>query len=236
MRSIVAATVAVACNLITVSPARAGDSDRVELIARIEDAVHAIATALETPSAHMIDDATAHGQELRELVAQLVPIKGDDERAADIVAHYPRYADAVDAALARMKQLGQEAHRADGIADRCAKDDAALHALIKRRTAHPDPDPTRDFDALATKASALGATWTPTLAELATIDATVSADVAATRLALTDGYWMAIATNLAADAQAAATAGPTTIKPQRRRASNSVTAPRTSISLRCSPA
>ncbi len=202
VRSIVAAIITVACSLVVGSPARAGESnDQVDLIARIEDAVHAIATALQTPSAHMTDDATGHSREVRELVAQLAPIKGDDAHAAEIVARYPRYDDAVDAGLARLKQLGQEVHRADGVADRCAKDDAALHALLKK---HADPDPARDLEAFATKAVAYGKTWAPTLAELATIDATVAADVAATRLALTDGYWMAIATNLAADGQAAA--------------------------------
>ncbi len=201
MRSIVTAAIAVIGSLVWASPVIANEAnDRIELMARVDDAVHAIATSLEAPTAKKLDDAGAHGRELRELVAHLASIKGDDARAADIVARYPGYADAVDAAIARLKQLGGEAHRADGVADRCAKDDAALHALIK----HPDADATRELQVLATKAVAYGNAWAPALADLATVDASVTADLAAAHLALTDGYWMAIAGNLASDAEAAA--------------------------------
>jgi hypothetical protein len=194
-------TASIAVSLVYISPVFANEAnDRVELMARIDDTVHAIATSLDAPTSKKLDDASVHGRELRELVAQLAPIKGDDARAADIVARYPHYADTVDAAIARLKQLGGEAHRADGIADRCAKDDAALHALIQ----HPDPDVTRALQVFAKKAVALGNSWAPALADLAAVDAAVTADLAAAHIALTDGYWMAIAGNLATDAEAAA--------------------------------
>jgi hypothetical protein len=200
MRSSLTASIAVIGSLICASAKANESSDRVELMARIDDAVHAIATSLDAPTAKKLDDAGAHGRELRDLVTRLASLKADDPRAADIVAHYPRYADTVDAAIARLKQLGGEAHRADGVADRCAKDNAALEALIK----HADADATRELQILAKKAVALGSSWGPQLAELATVDASVTADLAAAHVALTDGYWMEIASNLATDAGAAA--------------------------------
>src|SRR5438552_17265201 len=97
-------------------------------MARIDDKVHAIATTLDPPSPHMIEDATARAREVRDSLAQLAAIKGNNSRAADIVAHYPKYADAVDAALGHLAKLIGEVRTADGVADRCAKDDKALHA------------------------------------------------------------------------------------------------------------
>jgi hypothetical protein len=184
--------------------AAAAGGDPVEVMARIDDKVHAIATTLEQPSPHMIEDATARAREVRDSLAQLAAIKGSNSRAADIVAHYPKYADAVDAALGHLAKLTTEVHAADGIADRCAKDDKALHALLAQAHQHPSADPAKDIDALTKKASALAATWAPVLAGLATTDAAVSRDVAGATVALTDGYWMAVTTNLANDAKAAA--------------------------------
>src|SRR6185312_504960 len=50
----------------------------------------------------------------------------------------------------------------------------------------------------------IAATWAPILAGLATTDAAVTRDAAGATVALTDGFWMAVAANLAADAKAAA--------------------------------
>ncbi|MEO8841092.1 MAG: hypothetical protein ABI591_33600 [Kofleriaceae bacterium] len=184
------------------SPAGADEADnRTELIARIADAVHAISTALD---AHKLDDASAHAHDVHEMITRLVALKGNDSRAADIVAHYTAYADTTEAAIKRLGELGQKLHRTDGIVARCAKDDAALHKLLKRHTSHPNADPARDVDALATKADAYAATWSPVLTELATVDHAITGDVEATKLALTDGYWMAVSTSIAAEAKAAA--------------------------------
>ena len=138
------------------------------------------------------------------MIARLAAQKSSDARAADVVAHYPNYADAVDAAIKRLEELDQKVHRTDGVVARCAKDDAELHKLITRRKTHPDADPARDVDALATKADAYAATWTPVLSDLATVDHAIGDDVAASKLALTDGYWMAVAGSIATDAKAAA--------------------------------
>ncbi|HET9992760.1 MAG TPA: hypothetical protein VFQ65_29700 [Kofleriaceae bacterium] len=198
MRSLVLASMVVA------SGALAGVDDPVEVMARIDDKVHAIATTLEQPSAKMIEDATARDREVRDLLAQPRSIKRNDSRASDMLVHYPKYADAVDAALVRLAKLATEVHRADGLADRCAKDDKALHALVAQQAKHPSADPAQDLDALTKKATALAAAWAPVLADLATTDTTVAEDVAGAKVALTDGYWMAVATNLASDAQASA--------------------------------
>lgn len=194
----------VVASLVVATAALAGVGDPVEVMARIDDKVHAIATTLEQPSAKMIEDATARNHEVRDLLAQLGSIKRNDSRASDMIAHYPKYADAVDAALVRLAKLATEIHRADGLADRCAKDDKALHSLLAQQAKHPSADPAQDLDALTKKATAVAATWAPVLAGLATTDTTIAEDVAAAKLALTDGYWMAVATNLASDAQAAA--------------------------------
>ncbi|MEO6774514.1 MAG: hypothetical protein ABI467_16095 [Kofleriaceae bacterium] len=179
--------------------------DPVEVMARIDDKVHAIATALEQPSPHMIDDAKLRTREVRDLLAQLASIKSRNERAAGVLAHYPNYADAVDAALDHLAKLGTEVHGADGVADRCVKDDKALHALLAQKGQHPSADPAKDRDALTKRATELATTWAPVLAGLATTDAAITQDVAGATVALTDGYWMAVATNLASDAKATAT-------------------------------
>jgi len=184
----------------------AGDGDPIEVMARIDDKVHAIATALEQPSPHMIEDATARAKEVRDLLAQLAALKSKSERAADMVAHYPKYAATVDAALGRLAKLTAEVHGADGVAERCTKDDKALHDLLAQRAQHPSPEPAKDIDALTKKATALATTWTPILAGLVTTDAAVTQDVAGATVALTDGYWMAVATNLASAAKTAAEA------------------------------
>ncbi|HUJ60856.1 MAG TPA: hypothetical protein VLX92_20275 [Kofleriaceae bacterium] len=185
-----------------------GDVDPDELVARIDDTVHAIATAIEDatakPKGTGLEDALARSREVRDLVAQLAPVKAGNDRAGDIVAHYPGYADATDAAIARLKDLRVVVRRADGIPDRCAKDDAELHAAIARAHAHPDPDPTRDLAKLSATAQDYGKKWTATLDELAGVDRTVAADVTALHLGLTDGYWMKIAGDLDAAAQALA--------------------------------
>ena len=181
------------------SSAGAGENDRTELMARIEDAIHAIATSLD---ARKLDDAAVHAREVREMITQLAARQGNDGRAADIVAHYPKYADVADAAIARLAALAQKVHRADGLAARCAKDAAELHAFIKRRTSRPDPDPARDLEALAAKADEYAAAWSPRLTDLASVDRSIVSDVAATKLALTDGYWMAVTTSVAAEANA----------------------------------
>jgi len=129
----------------------AGDGDPIEVMARIDDKVHAIATALEQPSPHMIEDATARAKEVRDLLAQLAALKSKSERAADMVAHYPKYAATVDAALGRLAKLTAEVHGADGVAERCAKDDKALHDLLAQKAQHPSPDPAKDIDALTKK-------------------------------------------------------------------------------------
>lgn len=190
--------------MVVATGALAGTGDAVEVMARIDDKVHAIATTLEQPSARMIEDATARDREVRDLLAQLASIKGRDSRAADMIAHYPKHADAVDAALVRLAKLTTESHTADGLADRCAKDDKALHAIVAQKGQHPSADPAQDLDALTKKANALAATWAPVLAGLAATDATIAQDVAGAKIALSDGYWMAVATNLASDADAAA--------------------------------
>ncbi|MFT3694077.1 MAG: hypothetical protein QM831_13115 [Kofleriaceae bacterium] len=191
--------------LLIAGVATAGPSgDRVETMARIDDTVHAIATTLQTDSPKMIDDATAQGKTMRGLLTELSSIKGTDSRAADVLAHYPKYADAVDAALLSLAKLTTEVHRADGLSDRCAKDDKSLHDLLAQKAAKPAADPAKDVDALTKKANALKATWQPILTDLATVDAAVTADTAKTRLGLTDGWWMSIATNLNTLAGAAA--------------------------------
>lgn len=178
--------------------------DPVEVMARIDDKVHAIATALEQPSPHMIDDAKLRTREVRDLLAQLASIKSRNERAAGVLAHYPNYADAVDAALDHLAKLGTEVHGADGVADRCVKDDKALHALLAQKGQHPSADPAKDRDALTKRATELATTWAPVLAGLATTDAAITQDVAGATVALTDGYWMAVSTSIAAEAKAAA--------------------------------
>jgi hypothetical protein len=199
VRSLVLASIVLVGGL-----ALAAGGDPVEVMARLDDKVHAVATALEQPSPHMIEDATARAKDVRDSLAQLAAIKGTNSRAADVVAHYPKYAATVDAALGHLAKLTAEVHAADGVADRCAKDDKALHALMIQVGQHPSADPAKDIDALTKKATALAATWAPVLANLATTDAAVTRDVAGATVALTDGYWMAVATNLANDAKAAA--------------------------------
>ena len=95
----------------------AAGGDPVEAMARLDDKVRAIATTLEQPSPHMIEDATARAKDVRDSIAQLAAIKGTNSRAADVVAHYPKYADAVDAALGHLAKLTSEVHAADGIAE-----------------------------------------------------------------------------------------------------------------------
>jgi hypothetical protein len=194
----------VLASMVVATRALAGTGDPVEVMARIDDKVHAIATTLEQPSAHMIEDATARNREIRDLLAELASVRGRDSRAADMLAHYPKYADAVDAALGHLGKLTTESHTADGLADRCAKDDKALHALLAQKAQHPAADPAQDLDALTKKASVLATTWAPVLTELAATDATIAKDVAGAKLSLTDGYWMAVATKLASNADAAA--------------------------------
>lgn len=191
--------VALALALALGSSAGAGESDRTELMARIEDAIHAIATALD---AHKLDDAALHDREVRELIAQLAAVQGNDGRAADIVAHYPTYANVADAAIARLGVLAQEVHRTDNVAARCSKDDLELHAFIQRRTSRPSPDPARDLEAVAAKADEYAATWSPTLIDLANTDRSIVREVTASKLAITDGYWMAVTTSVAAEANA----------------------------------
>ncbi len=195
VRAFLIATILVAFG----SNALAGENDRTELMARSEDAIHAIATSLD---AHKLDDAALHAREVRELIAQLAALGGNEGRAADMVAHYPKYADIADAAIARLATLAQRVHRTDRMAARCAKDETELHAFIKRRAARPDPDPARDLQALGAKADEYAATWSPALADLASVDRSIGSDVAATKLALTDGYWMAVTTSVAAEATA----------------------------------
>ena len=200
MRAFVLAIIVII--IVLGSPAVAGEEhDRTELIARIDDAVHAIATALD---GHKLDDASAHDREVREMTTRLAALKGNDSRAADILAHYPRYADSAETAIKRLVELKQKLHRTDGLVARCAKDDTELHKLLKRHTSHPDPDPARDVDALATKADAYAATWSPVLTDLASVDHAMVSDVEATKLGLTDGYWMAVSTSVAAEAKVVA--------------------------------
>lgn len=188
--------------LLIASVATAGSSgERTDTMARIDDEVHAIATALETPSPKMIETAAASGKRVRDLLGQLAGIKGNDSRAADMLAHYPTYLDAVDAALVALTKLAADVHRIDSVSDRCTKDEASLRALLAQKTQHPGADPAADAEAIATKAGALKTTWEPVLAWLPTVDAAVTRDLAATKLALTDGYWMAISANVNARAQ-----------------------------------
>lgn len=198
MRSLVLASIVVA------GVANASGGDAVEVTARLDDKVHEIATALEQTSPHMVADATARTQEVRDLLAQLAALKSKNERAADMVAHYPKYASTVDAALVHLATLLTEVHAADGIADRCTKDEQALHDMLVQVARHPNSDPAKDIDALTKKAVALGTTWAPALANLAATDAAVTRDVAGTTVGLTDGYWMAVAANLSRAAKAAA--------------------------------
>ncbi|HEY0250346.1 MAG TPA: hypothetical protein VGC41_02425, partial [Kofleriaceae bacterium] len=178
-------------------------SDRVEVMARIDDGVHAVATALEQPSPHMIDDAKARSREVRDLLAQLATLKANDARAADMLAHYPKYADKVDGALGHLSALLAAVHRADGLAARCEQDESALHDLLAQTAKHPNA-PAQDLAALTAKATDLKVMWGPVLAKLSTIDASIKSEVAGATVTLTDGWWMSIATTLATDAQAAA--------------------------------
>src|SRR4051812_34898201 len=98
MRALVCLVVVVLESLATAGEA----GDRTELIARIEDTVHAISTALD---AHKLDDARAHDRDVREMIGRLVALKGNDARAADIIAHYTKYAVTAGAALERLGEL-----------------------------------------------------------------------------------------------------------------------------------
>gem|GEM_PF-3026315 len=168
--------------------------ERTDIVARIDDAVHAIATALDGDPD--LDAARKHSSEVRELVTRLASVGGSHPRANEILAHYKGYADAFDAAAAVIARMRKASHSADGVLARCIKADAELSASIDKVKAHPDPDPSRDLARLSASGDAYGTSWTSTLGELAGVDRAIAADVTASHLSLTDSYWMSVSSHV----------------------------------------
>lgn len=191
MRALVASVVVVTVSVAGL--ARAGN-ERIEIVARIDDAVHAIATALDGDA--NLDEAQRQSQRMRDLLGKLETSTGNHPRAADILAHYKTYADKLDGSIAVLRRMKQAAKSADGVLGKCIKADAELSAAIDATHARPDVDPAKDVATLEVRGDTYGQTWKQQLASLASVDRAIAADAATSKLTLTDGYWMTVSSQL----------------------------------------
>jgi hypothetical protein len=186
------ALVALVALLLQVTPSRAGDADRADLLAAIDTRVRALAADLtdlaDAADARGLDAAGAHLDELDALVGQLALHGAKDGRAADVVAHYPGFVAEARAAVGHLRTLKAGQHAADDAPARCAKDEAALIAPATAYRARPT-DAEKTYQQLTASAAAIGARWTTRLAELATLDQAMTTS-AASHCTAADAYWM----------------------------------------------
>ena len=127
--------------------ARADDeSDRHELMSRIEQELNGIRSDLDrvesSSSTSEIDDSIEIAARVRDDAERLRDVKGDDADAADIAEHYPDIAGRYIGAAHALAQLADAEHkqREAKLADRCTDAARALDGDVRAILDADDPD------------------------------------------------------------------------------------------------
>lgn len=174
------------------------ESDRKALISSIDDKVEDMADELSgfesDSSVSDLEDALSYAREVKDLVRRLEGVKGDDSRAASIVSSYPGYLESFSGAAQQLRKMKELQRLADGIADRCASDEATLQSSIRGHVAKPD-DADDAFTALPEQARGFGRTWSEKLDKLKESEGDLQRALPYARFSGSDNKWSYVSSN-----------------------------------------
>ena len=118
------------------------ESDRASLKREINDKVRRIADKLSgfdsRRDASYADEALSYAREVSDLVSKLRDVKESDSDANTIFSNYPGYLESFRDGIRYLKEIKRVQFLADGVADRCTRDEADLQTLIRNYVARPD--------------------------------------------------------------------------------------------------
>jgi hypothetical protein len=141
------------------------ESDRASLKREINDKVRRIADKLSgfdsRRDASYADEALSYAREVSDLVSKLRDVKESDSEANTIVSNYPGYLESFRDGMRYLKEIKRVQFLADGVADRCTRDEADLQTLIRNYVARPD-----DADEAVAKLPAKGQEYGRTYAQI----------------------------------------------------------------------
>ncbi len=145
------------------------ESDRESLKREIADKVNRIADELSgfdaRRDADNADEALSYARDVSDLVSRLRDVMESDSDANAIVEKYPDYIESFREAMRYLKLLKQTQFLADGVADRCTRDEADLQTLIRNYVGHPD-DADDAPSKLPSKGEEYGRMYAPLLDKL----------------------------------------------------------------------
>ena len=145
------------------------ESDRASLKREINDKVRRIADKLSgfdsRRDASYADEALSYAREVSDLVSKLRDVKESDSDANTIVSNYPGYLESFRDGMRYLKEIKRVQFLADGVADRCTRDEADLQTLIRNYIARPD-EADEAVSKLPAKGQEYGRTYAPTLDKL----------------------------------------------------------------------
>ena len=170
------------------------ESDRASYLRDIDGKVDTIASELSGFESDSdvgdLDDALYAARDVRDLVARLDGVKGDDSRAQRVVSYYPGYVDSFREAAQSLKRMKEGQRRADGVADRCASEEASLQQTIRGYVGDPDAAAADEAPAkLAELGKSLGRTWDETLGKLKDNDSELQRAAGYARFSVSEDRW-----------------------------------------------
>lgn len=145
------------------------ESDRASLKREIEDKVRRIADRLSgfdsRRDSSYADEALAYAREVSDLVSRLRDVKESDSDANTIVSNYPGYIESFRDSMRYLKEIKRIQFLADGVADRCTRDEADLQTLIRNYVGRPD-EADEAMSSLPAKGQEYGRSYAPMLDKL----------------------------------------------------------------------
>ena len=170
------------------------ESDRASYLRDIDGKVDTIASELSGFESDSdvgdLDDALYAAREVRDLVGRLDGVKGDDSRAQRVVSYYPGYVDSFREAAQYLKRMKEGQRRADGVADRCAADEASLQATLRGYVGDPDAAAADEAPTKLTElGKTLGRTWDEALGKLKDNDGEMQRAAGYARFSVSEDRW-----------------------------------------------
>lgn len=176
------------------------ESDRSALVTHIglmlDDAGGSLSRVASASSPSDIDDASSDVRSVESDVGRLADIKGDDERANDIVEHFPEYIRSYDEAARALRALKEQERSLDAMPQRCKDDESALQKLIADYVASADEKAVEGLDKIPEAARKLGEQWGPELERWKSQGDQLQELGSEASLSISDDAWSSVASNL----------------------------------------
>ncbi|HTJ44021.1 MAG TPA: hypothetical protein VL463_18070 [Kofleriaceae bacterium] len=176
------------------------ESDRNDLERKIDDKLGEVANDLghasSASSSSDIEEAVRDADELKDTIRDLDRVKGDDDRAKNIVDRYPDYIRSLDDAARAMHDIKDHEFELDARPNDCKDAEQRLQETIRDYVGNATTKANEGLEKLPELAQKLGDEWRPRMEQWQRLSEKLADENRDDHLSISDGRWSDVSSNM----------------------------------------